>query len=193
MALFALAVWLPAASLLMRPALFGIAVILAAGFSLPVWLAYPDQVAGPLRAARAILVLEEKLSPQIPEGLFFVAADAPLASAIGYHLRNAFIAPEGYPRVHATASQDISSQFALWPSYDDFFETAEPADEFFTEVSAVNPYMGHSALYVGPERPENLPSSIRSAFSEVQLVQEVGTGQDVLFIYLCLDYQTLPL
>lgn len=193
MGLFALAVWLPSAFLLMRPAVFGAAVIVAAGFSIPAWLAYPHQVAVPLRAARAILTLEEKLSPQIPEGLFFVAADAPLASAIGYHLRNAFIAPEGYPRVHATASQDISNQFAIWPSYDDFIETPEPVDEFFTEVSAVNPYLGHSALYVGPERPENLPSSIRSAFSEVQLVQEIGKGQDALFIYLCLDYQTLPL
>jgi len=191
--LFTLAVWFPAASLLVRPALFGVAMIVALGLSVPVWLAYPRLVAVPFNAAEAVLSLEEKLSPQLPEGIFFIATDAPLASALGYHLRKAFIAPEGYPRVHAAASQDISNQYALWPSYDDFIETAAPVDEFFTEVSAVNPYLGHAALYVGRERPENLPSSIRSAFSEVQLVQEVGKGQDALFIYLCLDYQTLPL
>ncbi|MEX1120049.1 MAG: glycosyltransferase family 39 protein [Terrimicrobiaceae bacterium] len=191
--LLALAVWLPAAATMLRSALFGVAMVVAAGLSVPVWLAYPHLVAVPRQAAEAVLALEEKLSPQLPEGIFFIATDAPLASSLGYHLRMAFIAPEGYPRVHAAASQDISNQYALWPSYDDFVETPAPADEFFTEVSAVNPYLGHAALYVGRERPENLPSSIRSAFSEVQLVQEVGKGQDALFIYLCLDYQTLPL
>jgi hypothetical protein len=159
----------------------------------PVWLSYPGEAAMGRNTSDAVLVLEEKLSPQLPAGLFFIAADPDLASALGYHLRTAFIAPEGHPRVYSSASQDISSQYDLWPSYDDFVETGEAPDGFFKELKAVNPFLGHSAIYVGKVPPENLPSTIRSAFSEVQLVQKVGNGKDQRFIYLCLDYQTLPL
>ncbi len=191
---------LPAAALLMAPAcgllsrpLLAAALALAVALSLPVWMAVPRVASGARTAADILLALDEKLSPDLDGGLFLIASDPLLASALGYHLREAFIAPPGQPRVFVAASQDQSGQFSLWKSYDQFEETNEPPDEYFTEVRATNPFLGHAALYVGPESPDQLPTKIRSAFSEVQLVRETGNGEDRLHIYLCLDYQSLPL
>lgn len=191
---------LPSAAILLAPScrmlprwMLMLALALAAALTVPIWLTQPREAARAREAANIVLTLDEKLAPDLEGGIFLIAEDAPLASALGYYLRNDFIAPSGQPRVFAAASQDQSDQFSLWGSYDQFIETDEPPNEFFTEVKAVNPFIGHPALYVGTEPPENLPTKIRSAFSEVQLVREVGTGEDRLLIYLCLDYQTLPL
>ncbi len=58
--------------------------------------------------------------------------------------------------------------------------------------------MGRSALYVGYERADDLPQSIRGAFQSVQEISKVTipgnpVSTEPLYIYLCLNYQTLPL
>jgi hypothetical protein len=146
----------------------------------------PTEIAA---AARHVIELDQRLSDELPGGLFFIAAHPDLASVLGYHLQEVLIPPPGHPRVYTRESQDISNQYAIWESYDKFIETSEPPDEAFAKHKAVNPFLGRSAIYVGPEPPDQLPQAIGSAFAEVQLVQEAGG----LFIYLCLDYQTLPL
>lgn len=140
-------------------------------------------------AARHVIELDQRLSDDLPGGLFFIASDPDLASVLAYHLKDVLIPPPGHPRVYTRESQDISNQYAIWSSYDDFIETAEAPDEAFAEQKAVNPFLGRSAVYIGPEPPDQLPQAIGSAFAEVQPVQEAGG----LYIYLCLNYQTLPL
>ncbi|HEY5780043.1 MAG TPA: glycosyltransferase family 39 protein [Terrimicrobiaceae bacterium] len=130
------------------------------------------------------------------DDLFLVAEDVGLASVLGYHLRDDFVAPTGHPTVYVRESQDISNQFSLWPSYGDFTETDRVVDEYFTEQQAENPFLGRSALYMTRERAGDLPQSIRAAFDSVILFRELpGAGGDPrpLYIYLCLVYQTLPL
>jgi Dolichyl-phosphate-mannose-protein mannosyltransferase len=128
--------------------------------------------------------------------LFLIAEDAKLASVLGYYLRNDFVAPAGHPTVYVQESQDISNQFAFWPSYADFTETGKVSDEYFTEQQAENAFLGRSALYITHERRGDLPQSIEAAFDSVNLFRELpGAGDDPrpLYIYLCLIYQTLPL
>ena len=139
------------------------------------------------------MVLEERLGPGLPGGLFFIASDARTAASLDYYLRDAVIPVEGHPRVYTPETAAPASQFDFWPSYSQFRESESPPDELFTEQMGVNPFHGHAALYVGPESPKDLPQSIRGAFSEVQTVQELGQGRERLYIYLCLDYQNLPL
>lgn len=119
---------------------------------------------------------------------FFIAEDAALASMLGYLL--APQAREKYPPVFVPEGPDIASQFALWPSYSDFEDAPQGADEFFTEQKGVNPFVGRHALYIGHE----LPQTVEAAFESVALLREVrGPGGKPLLIFLCLNYQTLPL
>jgi hypothetical protein len=132
------------------------------------------------------------------EGLFLIASNENLASVLGYHLRDDLIPPVGHPAVYVRESQDISSQFGLWPSYDDFVEseTEAPSDEYFTEQKGENPFMGRSALYVSEERPEDLPQTIKAAFAGVTPLEKLPPRPGLprpLYIYLCESYQTLPL
>ena len=148
--------------------------------------------AAALEMGRAFL---EK-SQQGQDDLFLIAENEKLASALGYHLRDALVAPARHPTVYVRESQDLSNQFALWPTYGDFMETDRVVDEYFTEQHAENPFLGRSALYLTHEQDAELPQSIRGAFDSVVLFRELpGTEADArpLYIYLCLVYQTLPL
>ncbi len=135
------------------------------------------------------------------EGLFLIAQNEPMASVLGYQLRKDLIPPIGHPAVYVRESQAISGQFGLWPSYDDFVETEKPATDAFhtdvyTEEKGQNPFIGRSALYISEEEPGDLPQTIKAGFTEVTLLQklptEAGRAQP-LYIYLCRDYQTVPL
>ena len=147
------------------------------------------------RLSWARVFLEKSAEGQ--EDLFLVAQDADLASVLGYHLRNDFIPPAGHPTVYVRESQDISNQFAFWPSYADFTEISKiPSDEYFTEQQAENAFLGRSALYITHEAAGDLPQSIEGAFDSVSLFRELpGAGDDArpLYIYLCLNYRTQPL
>lgn len=142
-------------------------------------------------------VFLEKSAEPGDEGLFLVAGDVELASVLGYHLRNDLIPPEGHPAVYSRESQDISDQFDLWPSYADFIETLKPKDEFFTgEQPGENPFIGRSALYITRESANDVPQSITAAFETVTLLKELppaGNNAEPLYIYLCHNYQTMPL
>ena len=130
------------------------------------------------------------------DDLFLIAENPGLASVLGYHLRNDFVSPAGHPSVYVPESQDISNQFAFWPSYADFTETGRVTDEYFTEQQAENAFLGRSALYITHERSGDLPQSIKAAFDSVILFRELsGAGDDArpLYFYLCQIYQTLPL
>jgi hypothetical protein len=188
-ALLPAAILLPTACAAMTRPILAAAIFAAAVFSVPV---LRDAVRGPDAArevAGHLLALDERLSPDVPGGLFFIADSPALAASLSHHLRDIIIPPEGHPRVYVRESQDISSQFSLWPSYDDFIETPEAPDEFFEELRARNPFVGRTAIYVGTGDPQSLPQSIGSAFSEVRLIRETAGH----FLYLCLDYQTMPL
>lgn len=130
-----------------------------------------------------------------PEGIFVVAQDADKAAILGYYLQKTLVPAEDRPLVYVRESQDISSQFALWPSYDDFIETTARRDEYFTEQKGENPFVGHTAIYIGEEPPDALPQGIKAAFESVRLLEklEAAGGRPALHIYQCDNYQTMPL
>ena len=135
------------------------------------------------------------------EGLFLIAQNESIASVLGYRLRNDLIPPIGHPTVYVRESQDVSGQFGLWPSYDDFVEMEKPSSDpfhtdVFTEQKGENPFIGRSALYISEEAPNDLPQTIKAGFAEVSLLEKLPatTGRsEPLYIYLCRDYQTVPL
>lgn len=171
--------WMPAAgSLVVTVALFSTLIHLReAGLMRAVWSSIAQQVH---EATREM--------PASEGGGFLVAENAAQASILSTFFKSA--APTNYPPVFVHESPALTSQFGIWPSYADFIETERPADEFFQEQKGVNPFIGRNALYLGTE----LPQTIKGAFAEISPLRRLklpdGTS---LTIFLCLDYQTLPL
>lgn len=129
---------------------------------------------------------------------FLIAENASLAAAISLHLQHTPDAPEGHPPVYVVESPCADSQYALWPRYDQFSEGAPPnlqnIQDPFTEQEGFNAFVGRSAVYVSTQVPDDLPQAITAAFANVRLLAEVLVpGAPVYRLYLCSDYQTLPL
>lgn len=174
----------------------GTAIALALGFSLHAAAASMDDGrAWDAAAAHARDVFMEELKKG-NESLFLVAENPALASVLGYYLKDSLIPPAGHPVVYVGESQDISSQYALWPTYADFVDSTRVADEYYTEQKGENPFIGRSALYITEEKADEVPQTIKAAFESVTLLEEYplrGAHRNPLYIYLCKNYQTLPL
>jgi hypothetical protein len=142
--------------------------------------------------AAALGPLLHQAQPGHADPIFLIAPDPDATAALSYHLGQT--ADGAAHPVFLRESQDLSNQFGLWPRYDDFVETAKAPDEYFQELKAVNPYLGHSALYLTDEAPEDLPQTITSAFGRVTPYATLTLrGNRKLRVYLCEDYQTMPL
>lgn len=128
-----------------------------------------------------------------------IADNAPLAAALALALPEAPAAAPGHPPVYTVESAAARSQFDLWPRYDQFVEASpasapDPALDPFTEQDGANPFIGRSALFATTQGMEDLPQAITAAFTEVRLLEEIPTPDGhVLRLYLCSDYQTMPL
>ena len=139
----------------------------------------------------------EQTDPVAPP-LLLIAENAPIAAALGLALPDVTPAAPGHPPVYTVESAAARSQFDLWPRYDQFVEaeaaaTPEGVDPF-TEQDGANPFVGRSALYVTARQPDDLPQAITAAFTAVEPVAEVNTPDGrILHVYLCSDYQTMPL
>lgn len=130
--------------------------------------------------------------------VFLIARDAALASALALHLPDTSFVPPGHPPVYVVESPYGDSQYALWPRYDQFVEApragAEEAPDPFTEQDGANPFLWRSALYITSQTPDQLPQAITAAFAAHRLVAEITTPSgDILRVYLCSEYETLPL
>lgn len=192
--LYKLIVWLPGKRF--GKVTIGVCFLFAGIFSLKsVKWAY-DAGVGWKEAAAALEEEFLKRSAEGQEGIFLIAGDAPIASATGYYLKGQLVPPPGHPAVYQLESQDISSQFGLWPGYDDFIESDHVADEYFTEQKGENPFVGRDALYLSREKPDDVPYSLKAAFESVTFLKQLsrpGNERNPLFLYFCKSYQTLPL
>ena len=171
--------WTPTAgSLVIAIALFSSLIHLReAGLMRAVWSSIASQVHETTREM-----------PASDGGGFLVAENAAQASILSTFFKAA--SPTAYPPVFVHESPALTSQFGIWPSYADFIETDQPGNEFFTEQKGINPFIGRNALYLG----SSLPQTIKGAFAEVQPVRRLKLPDGTpLTIFLCLDYQTLPL
>lgn len=148
------------------------------------------------RTADAVEALRtQKPGAQAP---FLIAEDAQLASFLALHLSDKTPAITGHPLVYVVESPCATSQYAFWPRYDAFVDApAQPqgaSADPFTEQDGTNPFVGRSALYIATAPPELLPQAITAAFAHCRLLAEIRPAQGgVLRVYLCSDYQTLPL
>ena len=164
---------------------FGVAVVLVGLIFSGVTL----RESGLMRSGWNALVAEiHESSRSMPGGGFLIAENEGLASVLSVFFKSA--GKNAYPSVFVPESPAMTSQFGIWPSYADFIETDHPVDEYFTEQKGKNPFVGWNALFMGAE----LPQTIKAAFADVLPLRKVilPDGSRIT-IYLCKDYQTLPL
>lgn len=150
------------------------------------------EVAREIEALRAA----QTTDPAAP--VFLIARDADLASALALSLPDISFVTPGHPPVYVVESPYADSQYALWPRYDQFVDGPKPAaDEApdpFTEQDGANPFLWRSALYITPQTPDALPQSVTAAFATHHLLAEITTPSgEILRVYLCSEYETLPL
>jgi hypothetical protein len=126
--------------------------------------------------------------PASEGGGFLIAEKATQAAALAIYFKST--GQTAYPPVFVPESPALTSQFGIWPSYGDFIAGDQPANELFTEQKGTNPFLGRNALYLGTD----LPQTIKGAFAEVLPLKQIRLPDGSQFvIFLCLDYQTLPL
>jgi hypothetical protein len=132
-----------------------------------------------------------KATREIPAsegGGFLIAESTDQASVLAVFFKTS--GASGYPPVFVPESPALVSQFGLWPSYADFIASDLVVDEFFTEQKGYNLFAGRNALFLGSE----LPQTIKGAFAQVTPLRKIRLPDGgELTIFLCLDYQTLPL
>lgn len=178
--------------------------ILAAVFlGTAAWTALPDsQLASvPLvdsNVGSEVDRLRSDFSGAATDPLFLIAENGPLAAALALALPDPSPAAPGHPPVYTLESAAARSQFDLWPRYDQIVEGAEPVSaagpDPFTEQKGTNPFIGKSALYLTTQPPTDLPQAIAAAFANVQLLGQITAPNGLpLLVYLCSDYQMMPL
>ena len=177
--LFARSRWMPLiGSAVVALALFQSAVMLREeGLMRGIWSSIAKEVH---KATRDI--------PASEGGGFLIAENTDQASMLAVFFKTT--AGSKYPPVFVPESPALTSQFGLWPSYADFVASDIVVDEFFTEQKGYNLFAGRNALFLGSE----LPQTIKGAFTQVSPIRKIHLPDGgELTIFLCLDYQTLPL
>lgn len=172
---------------------FTAAVWCAATLTRPATTSLVDQDVG-----HEVAAIRAELAAHDAKPLFLIAEDAPLAAALALALPDDAPAEPGHPPVYTVESAAARSQFDLWPRYDQFVEAkTEPSPaglDPFTEQDGANPFIGRSALFITTQLPDDLPQAISAAFGTVEAPREIKAPDGrILRIYLCSDYQTMPL
>ena len=147
---------------------------------------------GRMRGIWSSIAMEvNKATREIPAsdgGGFLIAENTDLASVLAVFFKTS--GQSEYPPVFVPESPALTSQFGLWPSYADFVASDLVVDEFFTEQKGYNLFAGRNALFLGSD----LPQTIKGAFAQVSPLRKIQLPNGgELTIFLCLDYQTLPL
>jgi hypothetical protein len=128
--------------------------------------------------------------------VFLISDAADAAAGMGFFLLSRETGPQrDFPPVFVRESQNLASQFGLWPRYDQFLEAPEDRlNPLFLEQQGINPYLGRSAIYIGRENPSALPQTISNGFARVVPLEKITDPSGrVFYLYFCEDYQTAPL
>jgi hypothetical protein len=147
--------------------------------------------------AALVETLRQQLTSNATAPVFLIAQTPQLAAALSLQLPDISWVQAGHPPVYVVESPFAGNQFALWPRYDQISESAPigtSEQDPFTEQDGANAFIGRSALYITSEELGNLPQAITAAFVSHELIGTIQSPSGALLkIYLCLDYQTLPL
>lgn len=179
----------------------------AAGFPWPYDRDPTARLLGWRSTAQAIATFRQEAERDLGAPVFLIASRYQVAAELNFYLPGPpRVERAGDPPVYLPESQNIETQFSLWPGYDQFearlpepgARPATGAEEEFRRVGA-NPFVGRSALFItDDERGRRVPGSVESGFEENRLVAQFEIrrrGQPLrrLRVYACFHYKGLEL
>jgi hypothetical protein len=175
--------------------------IRAMGFPLPYSADPSARMRGWRSTADTVVQLRKDLESDLGESVFLIADSYQTAAALNFYMPEAPVEGPGHPRVYIPESQNIENQFSFWPRYDEFVERkpgTEPKDVYYTEEAGSNPFMGRTAIYITTQGRENPPTPIRNGFRDTEILslfelKRRGLPLRQIRLFICHDYQTLPL
>lgn len=152
-------------------------------------------------AAMVVDDFRKKFERDTGKPAFLIGNKYQTAAILSFYLPDKRVEGPGHPPVYVPESQDIESEFAFWPRYDEFVDAPQPqktGDEYYTEEQGVNLFLGRNALYVTDAIDDAPPSAIERGFERVEMValfdiERHGLPLRTIRIFACSNYQTVAL
>ncbi len=133
--------------------------------------------------------------------VFLVANKYGTAAILAFYLADQ--RPEGtdHPPIYVPESAFPENQYYFWPRYDENVPIPPGTvgkDEYYTEETGYNPFLGRNALYITDRAEEKAPSSIKRGFERVEMIRCIDfarRGQPLrqLRIFACYNYRQVSL
>lgn len=195
------AFWALAIGIVMSCATLSTEALRAAGVPLPYKVDPSTRLRGWKTMATIVDDYRKKFEHDNGAPAFLIADNYQTAALISFYLPEKRVEGPGHPAVYIPESQDIESEFAFWPRYDEFVEAPKdrkPADTYYHEEGGVNPFMGRNALFVTDAIDDLPPSTIERGFERVELVslyeiRRYGMPLRQVRIFACYNYRTVDL
>lgn len=176
-------------------------VIRSAGVSFPYKFDPSSRLRGWKTAAIAVNDFRKKFESESGKPVFLIGNKYQTAALLSFYLPDQRVEGPGHPPVYIPESQDIESEFAFWPRYDEFVDAPQqrkPDDEYYTEEQGVNLFEGRNALYITDAIDDTPPSAIERGFERVERVAVLditrhGMPLRTIRIFACYNYQTVAL
>ena len=181
--------------------ILGTDMIRAAGIPFPYKLDPGARLRGWKSTAIMVDDFRKKYERDSGKPAFLIANKYQTAALLSFYLPDKRTEGPGHPAVYVPESQDIDSEFAFWPRYDEFVAPppgTKPAEEYYTEEQGVNLFTGRNALYITDEINDTPPSAIERGFERVEMValfdvERRGQVLRTVRIFACTNYRTISL
>jgi hypothetical protein len=190
-----------AVGMVMSFAILGTDAFRAAGIPFSYKLDPGSRLRGWKTTAITVGNFRKKFERDTGKPAFLIGNKSQTASLLSFYLPDPRSEGPGHPPVYTPESQDIESEFAFWPRYDEFVATpagSKPAEEYYTEEQGVNLFTGRNALYISDEVNDEPPSAIERGFERVEMValldiRRRGLPLRTVRIFACYNYRTISL
>jgi hypothetical protein len=190
-----------AVGVLMSFAILSTDAIRAAGIPIPYKLDPGARLRGWKTTAITVNDFRKKFERDTGKSAFLIGNKSQTASLLSFYLPEPRTEGPGHPPVYTPESQDIESEFAFWPRYDEFVTPPsgyKPAEEYYTEEQGVNLFTGRNALYISDEVNDQPPSAIERGFERVEMIalldiRRRGQLLRTVRIFACYNYRTISL
>jgi hypothetical protein len=187
--------------MVMSFAILGTDAIRAARIPFPYKLDPSARLRGWKTTAITVNDFRKKFERDTGKPAFLIGNKSQTASLLSFYLPDPRTEGPGHPPVYTPESQDIESEFAFWPRYDEFVATppgSKPAEEYYTEEQGVNLFTGRNALYISDEVNDLPPSAIERGFERVEMIalldiRRRGLPLRTVRIFACYNYRTISL
>jgi len=194
-------VWALAIGMVMSLGTLCTDMIRGAGIPVPYKWDPSSRLRGWKTMALSVDDFRKKFEKETGKPAFLIGNKYQTAASLSFYLPEKRVEGPKHPAVYIPESQDIESEFAFWPRYDEFVDRpkdAKPVEDYYTEEQGVNLFTGRNALYITDAIDDLPPTSIERGFERVEMVtlldiRRHGMPLRQVRIFACYNYRTISL